>query len=71
MIRLTHSARLLPLLGVLFATLVLPSHVHAQGGCITGSSGCTNAPEIDPSMVGQGGALLAGAFLLMRARKKS
>jgi MYXO-CTERM domain-containing protein len=71
MLRLICHIRLVVLSGLLIAALAIPSHARAQGGCITGSAGCSSAPEIDPSLIGEGGALLAGIVLLLRARRKS
>ena len=70
MMRLTSMVRFAALPAILLVALAVPSRASAQGGCITGSVGCTNAPELDLSMIGQGGALLSGAVLLLRARKK-
>ena len=69
--RLTPIVRFTAPLVFLLAALAVPVRAHAQGGCISGSSGCTSTPEIDPSTIGEGGALLAGVALLLRTRKKS
>ena len=53
------------------AMFVLPlatfSTALAQGGTV--NSGDSSAPEIDPSMVGGGLALLGGVILLLRDRR--
>ena len=57
-------ALVLPLAGV---------HAHAQNGCTNQGSGqCTPvpAPEIDPSLASGGLALITGAVLLVRGRRR-
>jgi hypothetical protein len=49
------------------------NYAHAQGGCVTGGTGCTPVPavpEIDPSLAGTGIALLGGTVLLIRTRRR-
>lgn len=57
---------------LLVLVLALPVRSHAQGGCLNGGSGgCTSVPEIDPSLGGGGLALVAGAAVVVRARRRS
>jgi MYXO-CTERM domain-containing protein len=54
-----------------FLVAVSPGHARAQGGCVQGgNSGCSTAPEIDPGLADGGLALLGGAVLVLRGRKK-
>jgi hypothetical protein len=47
------------------------NYAHAQSGCVNGGTGaCQTVPEIDPSLAGTGIALLGGAVLLIRARRR-
>jgi hypothetical protein len=67
------TAARLTLLRSVLATLVLllgaHSTSHAQGGC-DNCGHSTPAPEIDPSLGSGGVALLGGAILLLRARRR-
>jgi LPXTG-motif cell wall-anchored protein len=54
--------------------LLLGTHtfVQAQTGCVvTSGNSCASAPEIDPSLGASGVALLAGAVLVLRSRRRS
>jgi hypothetical protein len=50
------------------------NYAHAQGLCggvnTAGGGSCAAVPEIDPSLAGTGIALLGGAVLLIRARRR-
>ena len=52
--------------------LVAGVQAHAQGGCATSGLGgaSTCVPEIDPSLASGGIALIAGAVLLVRGRRR-
>jgi len=71
MMRLTSFVRFAALPAILLLALAIPSHAHAQGGCITPGVGCSAVPEMDPALAGQGVALIAGAVFLVRSRRKS
>jgi MYXO-CTERM domain-containing protein len=59
-------------LALLVLVLGVATRVQAQSGCTTGNTGCsTTAPEIDPSLGAGGAALLAGAILVIRGRRRS
>lgn len=54
MMRSTSTVRFAALPAILLVALAMPSRAKAQGGCITGSAGCTSVPEMDPALAGQG-----------------
>jgi len=59
--------RVFPLLAAVILLLAAVPTARAQGGTV--NSGDSSAPEIDPSMVGGGLALLGGVILLLRDRR--
>jgi MYXO-CTERM domain-containing protein len=57
-------------LAVLMFSACIAPYARAQQGCVTGGTGCAAAPEIDPSLAGTGLAVLGGAVLLIRVRRR-
>jgi hypothetical protein len=57
-------------LAVALLSLCSSVHSYAQSGCTSGGTGCPSTPEIDPSMAGADLALLGGAAMLIRSRRK-
>jgi hypothetical protein len=44
---------------------------YAQDGCLTGSTDCVAAPEINPALIGSNVAMLGCLFFMVRGRRKS
>jgi len=62
---------LLAALAGFFLLLGAPAAMQAQGGIVNNGPGDSDpsAPEIDPSMVGGGLALLGGVTLILRSKR--
>ena len=58
---------LITTIAITLAAVATP-RAHAQGGVV--NSGSTSAPEIDPSMVGGGVALLGGIVMVLRSKRR-
>jgi hypothetical protein len=71
MIRTERFSLMRAALVVLALVLAFPTQGHAQGGCVNGGSGgCTSVPEVDPSLASGGLALVAGAAMVVRGRRR-
>jgi hypothetical protein len=72
MIRTDRFSPIRAALAVLALALTVPTQGHAQGGCVQGGSGgCTSSvPEMDPSLGSGGLALVAGAVMVVRGRRR-
>ena len=67
--RTTHRLRIALAVLIPLALATTP-RAQAQGGVVNSGSGSTSAPEIDPSMVGGGVALLGGIVMVLRSKRR-